>query len=359
MKNFRLLKRTRQVTEYSCGASALQSVLGYWGKDVDERELMKLMGTTEEEGTYPEKMVHAARTLGFDAEARQDLTLDEVRKFTSEGHPMIALAQVWRSQSQAAKKRLKDEWDAGHYIVVLGVDDENVYFQDPYVRMCKAFVSRRTFEAHWHQVMGGDLKRNPKLIHLGIFVRGSQPAPASLAGEVQAATLDFAKLGSMNLIVTVFPRRVYPIDLLEQLKNLLDPGDVRPNAFVFLSKDKDGRLFGMEGSGLQEGADAAEINAVVTALTSRMVEQHDMATTVANVEAAVKAAAQGDFGLSAGALQALGRKLTPGHSALVVLFENLWERKFKEIARKSGGTVANQTLITAEALEQAARELGA
>ena len=34
-----LLKRTRQTTEYSCGASALQSVLAYWGKDIDEREL--------------------------------------------------------------------------------------------------------------------------------------------------------------------------------------------------------------------------------------------------------------------------------------------------------------------------------
>jgi hypothetical protein len=50
MKNFRLLKRTQQATEYSCGASALQSVLSYWGSDVDEHELMKLMGTTQEEG---------------------------------------------------------------------------------------------------------------------------------------------------------------------------------------------------------------------------------------------------------------------------------------------------------------------
>jgi hypothetical protein len=106
-----------------------------------------------------------------------------------------------------------------------------------------------------------------------------------------------------------------------------------------LSKEKDGQLFGMEGSGLQEGADAVEINAVVTALTSRMVEQHDAATTVANVEAAVKAAGQGDFGLSAGALQSLGRRLDPGHSALVVLFENLWERRFREIGRTMGGAV--------------------
>jgi hypothetical protein len=59
MEQFRLLNRTRQVTEYSCGASALQSVLSYWGRDVDETELMELLHTTPEVGTYP---LFAART---------------------------------------------------------------------------------------------------------------------------------------------------------------------------------------------------------------------------------------------------------------------------------------------------------
>jgi hypothetical protein len=357
MKNFRLLKRTRQITEYSCGASALQSVLSYWGKEIDERELMKLMGTTEEEGTYPENMVKGARALGFDVEARQDLTLDEVQKFTADGHPMIALAQVWRSQAQTSAKALEDEWDAGHYIVVLGVDEKNVYFQDPYARNCKAFVPRKMFEAHWHQVMGGDLKRNPKLYHVGIFVRGKQPAPVSLAEEVNTAALDFTKLGSLNLIVTQFRGGVYPIDVLEQVKAMLDQQNIRPNAFIFLRKEKDGQLFGMEGSGLQEGADAAEINAVVTALTSRMVEKPDKSAVAGDVEAAVKAAAQGDFGLSAGSLQVLGSKLAPGQSALVVLFENFWERKFRDIMHNLGGTVTNQKLMTAEGLQKAAKEL--
>ena len=52
MNQFRLLARTRQVTEYSCGACALQAVMSYWGKNVDETELMKVLRTTSEEGTY-------------------------------------------------------------------------------------------------------------------------------------------------------------------------------------------------------------------------------------------------------------------------------------------------------------------
>ena len=57
------------------------------------------------------------------------------------------------------RKSVEEEWDSGHYIVVLGVDKDNVYFQDPYVLMSKAFMPRKLFEAHWHQVMGGDVAR--------------------------------------------------------------------------------------------------------------------------------------------------------------------------------------------------------
>ena len=63
MQKFRLLKATRQSTEYSCGASALQSVLSYWGKDLDEEELMKLLKTTYETGTYPEDIIRVSREL--------------------------------------------------------------------------------------------------------------------------------------------------------------------------------------------------------------------------------------------------------------------------------------------------------
>jgi hypothetical protein len=354
MKNFRLLKRTRQTTEYSCGASALQSVLAYWGKDVDERELMALMGTTEEEGTYPEKIAHAARSLGFEAEVKQGLTLDEVQELTSAGDPMIALAQVWRGSKSGP---LGEDFNAGHYFSVLGVDADNVYFQDPYVRNCKAFVPRAMFEAQWHHVMGNDVKRNPKLEQLGIVIRGKQRATTTLAEEVKLASLDFAKFGSINLLVAKFTGHVFPIDLLEDVKGLLDPKSVRPNAFLFVRKGPDGKVAGMEGSGLEDAADVAEFNAIITAITSRIIEHRPGTSAADEIEAAARAAAEGDFGLSAEALQAVADRLQPNQSALVVFFENLWERKFKEIAGKYGGEIVNQRMVTPRALAEAAQKL--
>lgn len=354
MNHFRLLKRTRQTTEYSCGASALQSVLAYWGKDIDERELMKLMGTTEEEGTYPEKIAGAARALGFDAEIRQNLTLDEVQALTASGDPMIALAQVWRGSKSGP---LGEDFNAGHYFSVLGVDADNVYTQDPYVRNCKAFVPRAIFEAQWHHVMGNDVKRNPKLEHLGIVIRGKQRAPVSLAEEVKLASLDFAKFGSINLLVAKFRAHVFPIDVLEDVKGLLDPLSVRPDAFLFVRKGADGKVAGMEGSGLEDATDAAEFNAIITAITSSIIGHRPSSSKADDIKAAAQAAADGDFGLSADALQAVADRLQPNESALVVFFENLWERKFKEIAGKYGGEIVNQRMITPRALAEAAQKL--
>src|SRR3954447_19540515 len=85
---FRLLRQTRQMTEYSCGASALQSVLSYWGRDLDEKALMGLIGTNAEVGPFREGLVRGARSRGFDAEAKAGLTLEDVRQATSLGHPV-------------------------------------------------------------------------------------------------------------------------------------------------------------------------------------------------------------------------------------------------------------------------------
>src|SRR4051794_37469980 len=99
MSAFRLLNLTRQVTEYSCGPAAVQSVLRYWGHDVGQQKLMELFKTTPKSGTYPQDMVRGVRALGVEAEFKENCTLEDIDKFTSAGHPVVALGQVWRSKS--------------------------------------------------------------------------------------------------------------------------------------------------------------------------------------------------------------------------------------------------------------------
>jgi len=352
-KSFRLLKRTRQTTEYSCGPSALQSVLSYWGKEVDETELMKLLHTTAEEGTYPDDIARGARALGFEAEVKDNLTLDEVARITADGTPMIALGQVWRSARNATAS-VEEEWDNGHYIVVLAVDENYVYFQDPYVRMSKAFAPRKDFEDHWHQVMGGDVEKNPKLMHLGILIRGTAK-PAAKDAKTSTRALDFRKFGSLNLIVIRFRGYLLPYDFLTEVKETLKEQLVRPNAFILLRKDKNGNVSGLEGSDLEDAQEAVAMNAVVAAIAESSLG--GPVRTRTKVEHAIEAAAQGDFGLGAAEIREIANKLPPEHSALIVLFENVWERRLSEIAEKYDGSIIDQRLVTSEAVAEAASTL--
>jgi hypothetical protein len=329
-------------------------VLSYWGKEVAEAELMKLLGTSSDVGTFPERIVRGVRSLGLEAEAKQDLTLEEVRRFTADGKPMIALGQLWRSESQSPENP-EEDWDCGHYIVVLGVDDESVYFQDPYLRMGKGFVPRRVFEQHWHQVMGGKQTGLPELNRLGIFIRGKVPAPKVRTGAGTRPALDLGKLGSLNLITSRFRGSLLPFDFMDRLRDIWGSGDVRPAAFVLIRKSAEGEVSAMTGGSLEEEEDAVEINAILSAMTSRAIGAPR--TAGERAAAAARAAAVGDFGLSTAEIHALAAQVDPGTSAIIVLFENAWERRFRAVAREHGGEVVDQRAIPREVLTRLGEEL--
>ena len=357
MTNFRLLSRARQSTEYTCGPSALQAVFRYWGKDIAEDEIAKLAGTTSEVGTFPEDLVRSAKALGFKAEAREGLTLDEVQEFTAAGHPMIALAQVWLSAKGLGGKSVEEEWDSGHYIVVLGVDKDYVYFQDPYAMMSKAFLPRKAFEAHWHQAMGGDVINQPKLRHVGIFVRGRKPAKRERTPKAAVSRLDLGNMGSLNLVVLEFPGALMPYDFLNELRDIWDSGHVRPNAFILLRKDKSGAIAGMEGGRVMGDSDIAATNAILAAIAGNRTDRSGSMRS--RMERAIKAAERGDFGLPMADIKAIGKKLRRNRSAIIILFENTWERRLKEVAAKYGGGVSRQETIAPEALAANARKIAA
>ena len=155
-------------------------------------------------------------------------------------------------------------------------------------------------------------------------------------------------------MVTKFPRAIPPYDFLTELKDIWEKGQIRPNAFIFLRKDKSGKISGMEGSSLQEDDDIAAINAVISTITSRSI---DSELAGSKAEVAVAAAAAGDFRLSPNDMQALAQKLQPDKSAIVILFENVWERRYREAAKARGGEVLTQRLVSSQALTEAAARL--
>ena len=166
---------TRQSTNYSCGAAALQAVLSYYGVDTREDRLMVELGSDPENGTSPQAMVRIARHHGLEAELRESMTIDDLAELVAQGTPTIVCCQAWREESQ--KKPWADDWEDGHYMVVIGVDDQRVYFEDPSLLGSRGQISRASFEERWHDVEGS----GRRYVRAGLVIRGKpKPPPAVL-----------------------------------------------------------------------------------------------------------------------------------------------------------------------------------
>ncbi|MDD1742807.1 MAG: C39 family peptidase [Methanotrichaceae archaeon] len=349
MKKFPLLTISRQSTEYSCGAAALQAVLRYWGKDLDETELMMLLKTSPESGTYPQDIVRVASDLGFQAEYKENLTLEEVKKSIDEGVPVIVLGQAWRSREDS-KKAPEDEWADGHYLVLLGMDDNYVYLEDPYVKRGKMYATRKRFEKQWHNIRALTPSDTTKQMHLGIFIKGVKPIKSQTPEQFDLKKIDLRKFGAFHILAIRFPNDLVVDEIFEKLRPILlkNRDIVKPISFVFMNKDEEGNLSALEGGDLDD-EEAMELGAIVSGLDGLRIGGIELAKEVA--EGAEKSAGR-TFGISEERVQQIANELPRGAWALLIVLEHLWAVPFRESIKELGGALITQEIITQEALSK-------
>lgn len=163
------------MTSYSCGAAATLSMLRLWCWDefaeVDERTLFPALDTTETQGTEPEPMVDVMRRLGgMSADYRHgDVTLAQLEKAVDAGHPPIVDLQAWRDDDWPWRQT----WEAGHYVILVGYDRDNLYVMDPSVLTPGgyAYLPRAELDERWHDLSG---PASTHLERMVIFVRGER-----------------------------------------------------------------------------------------------------------------------------------------------------------------------------------------
>jgi hypothetical protein len=167
----------RQSTGYSCGASALQAVLAYWGTSEREDRLMARLHTTPQNGTSPDNIVRVAREYGLKADIREGLTLEDLETALRRGMTVIADLQAWRDKSD---KPWTETWDDGHYMTLLKMDANNLYFEDPSLLGARGFIPRSEFLDRWHDYEGEPPldARDRKYVHMAMFIKGEHRAPA-------------------------------------------------------------------------------------------------------------------------------------------------------------------------------------
>jgi len=339
MKRFPLLTSTRQSTEYSCGASALQAVLSYWGKDVEEQELMQRLHTSPETGTYVGDIVRVAREFGFNAEVKENLTLPDLHAALTKDMPVIVCGQAWRSREHSDKSAQED-WEDDHYIVVLGMDNKYVYYQDPFAKRGNAFVSHRLFEESWHNVRGITASDKKKQVHLGVFISEDTPPRRHPLGAMHVTESDLAAFGLLQVADIWFDGRISANDVLQQLKSILNRDLIRPIAYIVLVKDREGNIFVLEGGDLEE-EEAIEINAVIGYLVGLAAGGPDIAGEATAVDTS---------GISEKNLQKMAEDLPSDHSALLLILGHVWTKRARELFSSLGGSVVSHSIITPDVL---------
>lgn len=164
IKNFPEL---RQIYGYDCGASATQSMLIYYGLDVREDKIMRLLKTSRRYGTRPENIVKVLSKFGLEASLSTQMSIEELKAYIKKGRPVIMDIQAW---SYDEKKDYSDDWDDGHYVIAIGYDEKKFYFEDP-SSVRRTYLSYKEVENRWH-----DKNASGKYYNLGIVVKKAKPA---------------------------------------------------------------------------------------------------------------------------------------------------------------------------------------
>ena len=119
----------RQATPYTCGVASSLAILNYYGIETREDSLAELFGTTEESGTSPQQIVAGFASFGLEAILKVDTSLEDLSANLRDGIPTMVAVQAWLDPYPAVD--WSANWEDGHWVIVIGMDDRNIYFEDP------------------------------------------------------------------------------------------------------------------------------------------------------------------------------------------------------------------------------------
>lgn len=163
----------RQAAPFSCGAAVLHSLLQYWNAPFDggETALYPLLGTTERDGTPPDRLVRGAAHFGLTAYLSENMTVDDLRLALERGDTVILDLQAWRAEGST--QPWSSTWEDGHYAVLVALDERHAFFMDPSSSGSYAYIPLSELPDRWHDYEDrlGLVWRTQRL---GVIVRGAK-----------------------------------------------------------------------------------------------------------------------------------------------------------------------------------------
>jgi len=157
-----------QTFEYDCGATAIQSILLYYGIEIKANKIITYAKTDEKSGTFIKdtEAVFLQYGLKYDS---QTLSILDLESYLKKKIPVMILLQAW----SATQKNYSTSYKDGHWVVAIGFDSQNIYFADPYISAI-SFIPKKEFKSRWHGKEG-----RKKIQNYGIAVFGKRPSYSS------------------------------------------------------------------------------------------------------------------------------------------------------------------------------------
>lgn len=130
----------------ACGPAVLKMLLSYWnlpGKEKTDTELAKECGTDSALGTSNEQFIETAARFGLANDVKTEASFDDIQIWLDKKIPVVV---DWFTAGR--KDYLEGEMPDGHYSIVVGLDEENIYLQDPEIGGLRT-IPRKQFFRVW------------------------------------------------------------------------------------------------------------------------------------------------------------------------------------------------------------------
>ena len=160
-----IFPEVRQTYNYDCGAKVTQAVLAYYGIDIREDIIIKLVGT-KRSGTPIKGIIRAFKKHGLKYKVEKS-TINKIRKCINKKIPVILVLQAWTDKKNV---NWETDWIDGHYVIAIGYDKNRIYFEDP-SSVLRTFLTYDELKERWH---GIDPESGKKYINYGIIVYGKR-----------------------------------------------------------------------------------------------------------------------------------------------------------------------------------------
>lgn len=136
-----------------CGPASLKIVMDYYGVEKSEEELALICNKDPDLGVDDKAIKNAAEKLGFKVEIQNYSSFKDIANWLDKKVPVIV---NWFTRGRYDYP--EDDVADGHYSVVIGLDSEFIYLQDPEVGRVRK-LNREDFYRVWFDFSSENIER--------------------------------------------------------------------------------------------------------------------------------------------------------------------------------------------------------